>query len=154
MNATLGNIPKELNGEQVTHAYVKLLNENLKILTDLSTKFQKELIEKRTNIEQTPQQSIYQPGDFVLFQLDYIHGLPNKLTPKFEGSFEVIHQEKNDVTVRNLNQGDVRVMHVERLKFFHGDREQAIAMARLDNDQHLVDSLITYHGDPKVRTTM
>jgi hypothetical protein len=62
MNATLGNIPKELNGEQVTHAYVKLLNENLKILTDLSTKFQKELIEKRTNIEQTPQQSIYQPS--------------------------------------------------------------------------------------------
>jgi hypothetical protein len=40
------------------------------------------------------------------------------------------------------------------LKLFHGTREEAIALARLDNDQYEIRRFIAYRGDPLTRTTM
>ena len=51
---------------------------------------------------------------------------PNKLSLDFIGPFEVISHNKNDVTTRNLVNGNVREYHVERLKPFFGSRQGAI----------------------------
>jgi hypothetical protein len=52
---------------------------------------------------------------------------PNKLSLDFIGPFEVIsHNKNNDVTTRNLVNGNVREYHVERLKPFFGSRQGAI----------------------------
>jgi hypothetical protein len=43
---------------------------------------------------------------------------------------------------------------VERLKIFHGTKEEALQLARLDNDQYVIDKIQAYRGYPLVRTSM
>jgi hypothetical protein len=80
--------------------------------------------------------------------------LPSKLSPRYLGPFEVIQQKKNDVECRNLIQGNISIFHVERLKIFHGTREEAVELAKIDNDQFEIDIFLAYRGDPLTRTTV
>jgi hypothetical protein len=89
----------------------------------------------------------------VLFQYNPEVPLPTKLSPKYLGPYEVIRHTKNDVQCRHLVDGFVKVFHVTRLKIFHGSREDAYAMAMLDKNQSLVDTILAYRGDPSTRTT-
>eukprot|EP01031_Cornospumella_fuschlensis_P027063 gene27063-32700_t len=98
-------------------------------------------------------QNTYAPGDFVLFQLDPTKPRPTKLSPKYLGPYQVINQDKNDVSARHVNLGDVRTMHVERLKPFYGSLADAQEMAMLDQDQYLITSILAYRGDPDQRTS-
>jgi len=90
----------------------------------------------------------------VLKQLNPEQPLPSKLSPKFLGPYEVIQQEKNDVTCKHLVLGHVKVYHVTRLKVFHGSHEEAYRAAMLDNDQYLIREIIAYRGEPNTRSTM
>ena len=63
---------------------------------------------------------------------------PSKLSSPFLGPYEVIQHVKNDVECRNLVQGNVQFFHVDRLKLFVGDREEALDLARKDHDQYVV----------------
>jgi hypothetical protein len=154
-DATYMRFPENLDVVQRSHEYVKLLDENLRTLWDISKKFQQELALKR--ISETPlneQNKYQQPGDFVLFHQSTERPLPNKLTPRFLGPFEVVIQNKNDVQCRDLVKGSIKIFHVEDLKIFHGTKQQAIEAARTDGDQELVSKFLAYRGDPKVRTTV
>ena len=66
----------------------------------------------------------------------------------------MINQVKNDVEVRNLVYGHIKFLPVDRLKPFHESKEEAVALAQRDTEQYLVDRILAYKGDPKVRTTM
>jgi hypothetical protein len=58
------------------------------------------------------------------------------LYPIYLGPYEVIRQVKNDVEVRDLVRGNIKVFHVERLKIFHGSKEEAFRLAKIDTDHH------------------
>jgi hypothetical protein len=79
---------------------------------------------------------------------------PTKLTPRFYGPFVVISQIKNDVTCKHVNLGDIKVIHVSRLKIFHGTLDEATRVALVDKDQSFVNSIVAYKGDPFSRSFM
>jgi hypothetical protein len=89
-----------------------LLDEDLRIIREISTKFQAELI--ATRLAQTPEdkQNKFQPGDLVLFQLNPDQPKPTKLTSPYLGPYEVLRQVKNDVEVRHVSLGVVKQFHV------------------------------------------
>jgi hypothetical protein len=147
-------MPDQLDDSQRTHDYVRLLNNNLRHLTAVSTKYQHALVLQRTASTPPELQNQYQPGDYVLFHLNPNDPLPSKLSPRFLGPFEVVQQVKNDVEVRNLIVGNLQRFHVDRLKLFHGSKDQAFSMAQLDNDQFVVSHFGAYRGDPLRRTEM
>jgi hypothetical protein len=155
-NATYFRMPAEGGDSmQRAHAYIQLLDNNLRVMRDISKRHQADIVAKRAANSPAPdKQNIFQPGDLVLFQLNPDNPLPTKLTPKFRGPYEVIEQQKNDVRCRHIILGDVKEFHVTRLKLFTGSREEALRVAMIDNDQFTVVSLAAYRGDPLTRTTM
>ena len=147
-------MPDGLDPAEHTHEFVRRLDENLAHLRAVSKRFQEQLIAERTSVTPAETQNTYQPGDFVLFERNKSVPRPNKLTPDFQGPFEVVSQNKNDVSTRNLVYGNVRDYHVERLKPFFGTRSEAIELAKRDSDQFDVERILAYRGDPDIRTTM
>jgi len=158
-SATYMKIPETMSEEQASHEFIRLLNKNLELITELSKKFQDNLVSERTKNSLPENQNQFQEGDFVFLQIVADH-LPEKMHPKFKGPYKVIYQAKNDVECRDLINGNVQKFHVERLKlfFFEGSYEdwakEAFRLAQIDNDQHVVVRIIAYKGDPKVRTSM
>ena len=127
------------------------LNENLKIIHELSRTFQLSLVEKRDNSNTFPSTlNKYQPGDFVLFRYSLAGLQENKLDAKHLGPFRVISHVKNDVTVRNLITDVIKVFHSDRLKYFIGSSEAAKDAALRDMDQYIIHSFLAYRGDPLV----
>jgi len=153
-DATYFRMPEEGDELHRAHAYVKLLDSNLRLLSDISNKYQQNLAKERTSETPAEKQNMYQPGDLILFQLNPNESLPSKLTPKFYGPYEVISQVKNDITCKHIILGHVKVFHVTRVKMFHGSLPEAKRMAMLDNDQYVITRFVAYRGDPDVRTTM
>lgn len=136
------------NDSEASHEFVKHFSHNLRILRENSRKFQAELVEERKgDITQTQ----FKAGDFILY---HMHQRENKLQPQFQGPFEVVSQRKNDITVRNLIRGNIFQVHVSRVKIFHGNRDEAFAMAQLDNDQYVIEKFLGYKGDPLERSNM
>jgi hypothetical protein len=161
LDATFGSkdaiymsMPDGLDPAERTHEFVRRLDENLAHLRAVSKRFQEQLIAERTSATPAETQNTYQPGDFVFFERDKSVPRPNKLAPDFQGPFEVLGQNKNDVSTRNLVYGNVRDYHVERLKPFFGTRTEAVELAKRDNDQFDVERILAYRGDPETRTTM
>ena len=152
-SSVYNKLPAGANPEQHVHEFVKLLNDDLTLLRQISKEFQSKLILKRT--EKNPEQpNEYQPGDFVLFQISKDKPRPSKLTPSFKGPFSVISQRNNDVECRHVVGGHIEFFHVSRLKIFHGSAEEAYKAALLDNDQFVVKEFLAYRGEPLKRTTM
>eukprot|EP00981_Chlorochromonas_danica_P007575 scaffold1801_cov193-Ochromonas_danica.AAC.2 len=145
---------KEARDLSQLDSYVQQLDRQLKLLQDISRSFQLELVKERTASNESTHH-LFQQGDFVLFWLnpDGQH-LPTKLSPRFAGPFKVLSQYKNDVQAQHLSSGEIKTLHVSRLKLFHGSAEDAFEMAMLDKDQYLIQSIEAYRGDPLVRTTM
>ena len=132
------------------HKFVQKLDENLTILREISSKHQAEIVEKRKS---DFIQNFYQPGDLVLKQVTTPF-LPNKLAPNYLGPYKVIKQYKNDVEVRHLALGKVETVHVEKLKLFIGNEDEALKISMNDADQHMLLSIDYYRGFPEKRSTM
>ncbi|KAG9292464.1 hypothetical protein G9A89_000462 [Geosiphon pyriformis] len=154
IDATYGRMGEGGDGVHRVNAYIKLLDDNLRLLSDITKKHQAKLIAERTAKTPPEKQNQYQAGDLVLWQLNPDEPLPSKLSPKFLGPYEVIKQYKNDVTCKHIVLGNIKDFHVTRLKIFHGSREEAVRIAKLDNDQFTIRRFIAYRGDPTVRTTV
>ncbi len=152
---TYHKIPTNLNLNIQVNEFVKLLNSNLKHLLELSRQYQLKLVQERTGSNSNNIQFInqYQPGDYVLKQIDMSKPRPSKLHPQFLGPYEVISHIGNDIQVRNIITGEIRTFHVDMVKIFHGNRDQAYQLAMIDTEQYEVDYIISYRGDPKTRST-
>ena len=155
-DASYHRLPSMLNlkpGERA-HQLIKQLDENLKHIRELSRKFQLQLAEERRSKDKGISQ--YEKDDLVLLNArekpsDH---LDTKLSPDWLGPFEVIKQEKNDVTIRHVVLRSVRVVHVTRLKPFFGSYDEAVAVARHDQHQYFIISINYFTGNPHVRTSM
>ena len=140
-------MPDTLIPSEITNAWVRALNQDLKHIRSVSSAFQADLIAKRLAATPEETQNVFQEGDLVLFRL-------KKLSSPFLGPYRVIQQRKNDVECRHLVLGTVKWFHVTRLKLFHGTEDDGYPAALLDADQHVVRQILRWKGDPLKRTTM
>jgi len=147
-------LPDKRTDMQRVSAYIKLLDKDLQTIRDISDKVSSEIARERTSKVPLDKQNKFQPGDFVLWQINPSQHKETKLSPRFFGPFEVIDQVKNDVTCRHVNLGFIKVFHVNRLKIFHGALEDAKRVAIIDNDQFLLNRFIAYRGEPLTRQTL
>jgi hypothetical protein len=97
-------------------------------------------------------QNQYQPGDFVLF--DKGAKVHPKMSHRFFGPYEVKHQQKNDLDVQNLVTHQHVTVSVEDVKLYAGSRERAYKMAMRDQDQHVVDTIISFTGNSELKSSM
>jgi hypothetical protein len=159
-NATYFRVPDGVDQKERTSEYVKLLSANLELISAISRRFQENIVQERTKSSRPEKQNQFQPGDFVLLQMNPNEFLPSKLYPRFKGPYEVVQQYKNDVECRSLIYGSISKFHVSRLKLFHGEcseaelRDRAFKMAQIDNDQYVVLTIHAYTGDVERRSTM
>lgn len=139
-----------------TQEYVQLLDENLHILREKSKKFQDDLISTRTASTPEGKQNLFQEGDLVLFDslAAAEDSRKSKLSPRYIGPYEVCKQTRNDVEAKHVTRGNIEKFHVEKLKLFTGTLEEAKRVAQLDGNQYLVRRIITYSGDPGVRSSV
>lgn len=153
---TYHKIPTNLNLNSQVNSFIQHLNSNLKHLLEVSRLYQHKLVQERTGSDSNNIQHInqYQPGDYVLKQIDTSKPRPSKLFPQFLGPFEVISHIGNDIRVRNIVTGEIKTFHVDMVKIFHGNRDQAYQMAMIDTEQYEVEYIISYKGDPIRRSTM
>jgi phospholipid-translocating ATPase len=133
-------------------AYLKHLDEDLRILREISSKYQQGLVVKRTKLNGIPNQ--YQSGDLILYQYPTDKPLPHKLLIPYAGPYEVIQQIKNDIECRHVSHGVVKKFHVDEVKLFFGTKDEAYNLAMTDANQYVVDVILAYRGDPLMRTTM
>ena len=77
-----------------------------------------------------------------------------KLSAPFAGPFKVVSVHKDDVTVIHLSSNEQFVVKNDTLKPFFGTLEEAARVAQLDYNHHIVSEIVTYAGDPLVRTTL
>jgi hypothetical protein len=151
---TYFKLPQCSSETETTAAYVKLLDANLNKLRQISSEHRSAIVKARAAAQLPEAANSYQPGDFVLLQRNPNQLKPTKLSYKYLGPYEVITQTKNDVQCRHMNNGICQTFHVERLKLFVGSREDGRRMAMLDHDQHVIDAILHFRGDPMQRTNM
>jgi hypothetical protein len=113
----------EDNIQEKSPVILKKLNENLKIIRDISDDWQLALVKRRDNCKDTLNK--YQPGDFVLFLYDEQNNRDNKLDVLYLGPYIVISHIRNEVNVRNLITDAVSTYHSSRVKPFIGTYEEA-----------------------------
>ena len=147
MKLAKGNLPPD------AHARLRILNSQLLDLQSSSQKYQQELTQKRASAG-VPQDkhNTYQPGDLVLF--DKGPKVHPKMSHRYAGPYEVKKHIKNDVTCQHLATGEVKLFDVESLKIYGGARDTAFDAARRDQDQHVIQRIVTHRGDVKKRTDL
>jgi hypothetical protein len=128
------------------------LNDDIKLIRDISYKWQQDLIVKRDNSASTLNK--YQPGDYVLFEFSVNNNRVNKLDAKFLGPYIVLSHVHNEISVRNLISDAVSVFHCSRVKPFVGSPMEAKEAALRDADQYYIDKFLAYRGDPEIRTSV
>jgi hypothetical protein len=142
-------LPDSTSVKEISNKWLIALNEDLKTIREISTKFQAELIAVRTATTPPEEQNMFQPGDLVLFQLNPNNKKPSKLSSSFLGPFEVLKQSKNDVTCRHVSMGNIKVYHVTTLKLFSGTPEEAYTAAIQDGDQFVIEKITQWRGYPE-----
>ena len=85
-NATYMRMPEVRDVSESTHAFVKLLDDNLRHLCEVSKAYQSKLVKKREKGQDMAKQNQYQLGDLVLFRRPTGVPLPTKLSMKFMGA--------------------------------------------------------------------
>ena len=148
-NATYHQIPTLLPKSELSDRFIANLNNNLRAIAEASAAYQQSLVEVRTKDQ--PIQNIFQPGDFILFDSQRRR---TKLSLLLSGPYEVIKQLKNDIECRHLAMGNIVKLHVDRVQLFHGNREDAVKMAKVDADQMTIVVITGYQGDPCRRSTL
>ena len=85
---TYFKLPPALREGEKSQAYLRLLNEDLQHLLELSRQAHLEVIAKRRTPITEARQNVYMPGDLVLVQRDMDKPLPTKLSLPFVGPHE------------------------------------------------------------------
>jgi hypothetical protein len=149
-DAAYFRLPSELPLNQLAPELLRRLNEQLKAIREHMMAQQEVVVKKRAKGKNPLLQNLYQAGDFVLKRIE--QRVP-KLSGLYLGPFEVLSQHHNTVQCRHLCSHVVLPLDVELLKIFHGSKEEAEELSRLDHEQHLVLAISGFVGDPLHRMT-
>ena len=140
--------------ENITNAWLKDLNEDLRHVRSVSMKHQAAIVAERTAATPPEKQNVYQSGDLVLLETDVDLPRRTKLSPFNLGPFEVVKQVSNDVECRHLATDELKNIHVSQLRMFYGTRAEGVEVAMLDADRHLVKAILNWRGTVKERECM
>ena len=77
-----------------------------------------------------------------------------KLSCRYKGPHEVVSQTRNDVECRNLISGGILTYSASDLEPFFGTKQEAFEAAQRDQEQFVVEKILSYRGDIKRRTSM
>ena len=110
-------------------------------------------------LEQQKRQSgavlnVYVPGDLVLFDEASKGMRDKKLSSRFSGPYLVTSVYKSDIACKHIVTGKEKVFHMENLKPFVGDFDEAYHAAKTDDDQFLIITILDYVGEPEKRSDM
>jgi hypothetical protein len=134
--------------------YLNKLNNNIKLINNISEKYQKDLREGR--ISKTLLQNKYQPGDLILFDpKENPHSLrETKLSPKYLGPYKVILQRDNDITCEHVTLKTRVVLHTSRVHPFFGTLEDAKRISMVDHEEYLVEEILAHKGDTTKKSSL
>ena len=96
---------------------------------------------------------MFQPGDLV-FKSITKSARDNTFAPRRLGPYEVVAQQGNEVAVTNLVDNSPRAFHVTECVLFAGSRDDAVHLARQDNNQWAITDIIGWRGDPNARGSL
>lgn len=147
-------LPLSLPSGATAHAILKQLDLDLQTVRALSIKAQQLITAERKSRDRSP--AHYEVGDLVLWnprEKPSDH-LASKLSPTFKGPYVVISQAKNDVTCEHIILATTHVLHLDRLKPFIGSYDEAVRVAKHDNNQFFIVSINSFSGNPHKRQTM
>jgi hypothetical protein len=144
-------LPTSMPPQAAAHERLKMLNDDLRLVRDLSFKHKAKMTSSRLP-QASVSQNKFQPGDLVLYHV--AKPRVSKLSPVYAGPFEVLSHYQNDVSCRHLVLHYVEKFHVDKLGMFHGTPEDGFKMALLDRDQHVVLLIDAHRGVPSRRTGM
>ena len=147
-------LPKSVLSKEISEAWIKTLDANLKDIRSRSNLYQDRLASERVAATPEREQNVYHSGELVLWQRDPTKPLPNKLSPHFKGPYKVIKQETNNVTCQHLVLKNVETFHVSRLKMYHGTESDAITAAMVDADQANIKAIHNWRNAPTERKFM
>lgn len=130
--------------------YIVQLDGDLRAINSASLAFQEALRIERTR--NNPTQTFWQPGDLVF--VDNLNPI-NKSQARRLGPYRVLSQNTNNVHIEAM-EGTCRFedVHVDRVSLFEGTEEQARQIAKLDLEQHELQDIVAYRGNPYIRSTM
>ena len=147
-------LPKGMEPGARCHHMFKVLDEDIAHIRELSQRLQDEIVAERQKESKLVPEYMY--GDLVLWNPKEtpcdITG--DKLEPTYLGPYEVLAQDKNDVTCVHVNLRSKHVLHVSRLKPFFGDMDEALAVAKLDKNQFNIVSINHFSGNPHRRRSL
>ena len=93
-------------------------------------------------------QNVFLSGELILVQRN-----PEVFQPVFQpvkllAPFRGPYEESNRVECRHLATHHIREVPVERVKIFHGTREQALVSANQDEDQTVIQAVTGWREEP------
>ncbi len=147
-------LPDSLEPGEKAAEIIHRLDENLKVVRSISLKLQQEIVEERKKMDKVA--SKYEHGDLILWNprekpSDF---LQSKLSPNWSGPYEVVEQVKNDIKCVHVVSRKQCVLHVGRVKPFIGSYDDAVRIAKLDQNQYHIVSINYYTGNPHIRNSM
>jgi hypothetical protein len=154
VDAAYFKMPECVDDPEWSKEYLRVLNENLRAVREVAKLVQEKEQSKRTMADPDAGVNSYQVGDYVLVDEKKMGTRKSKLISRWSGPWEVEKVYKADVTLRHIVTGRPRVVHMENLKSFFGDRDEAFSAAKTDDDQYEIVTILYYTGDPEKRSTM
>ena len=92
-------------------------------------------------------------GDFVFYHIEKLEK-ENTFQSRKLGPYEVIKpQHKNDLIIKSLVTGATRGCDVTDVSLFFGTRDDAVTLARQDQNQVFITSIDAFRGNPDKRQT-
>jgi hypothetical protein len=130
-------------------ALVKQLDSNLAVVRSATSDFQATLRRKRHAT--TPSQNQFAPGDVILWnpRENPFSFRSTKLAPKLLGPYRVISQHKNDISCEHVVLHTHHTLHSSRVAPFYGTLQSENTVALLDNDEFIVEDILSHRGDWK-----
>ena len=136
--------------------YLEKLGDNMQLVRKISEDVQKKVKEEYARGTPDDARVTYDVGQFVFHIIDSKLKVGNKLNSKKRGPYEVIEhlKDSNVVEVKDLITHKILKLNQKDLEVFNGSRDSAFKLASLDDDQHVLESVIGYIGNPEKRSSM
>jgi len=153
-DGTYFKLPETGTFPEIASTWFRNLNTDLSVIRQISKSYQVELIRERTACNPPADaQNLFQPGDLILYRYPVGKPKPTKLSSPYLGPYKVIQQIKNDVQARHMTMGTIRTFHVTDIQLFIGNEDEARRLSQTDADQHQIQQIRAYIGDPSTRST-
>jgi len=128
--------------------YITELDKSLETISESSRHFREEH-QKKLDSSIDKYTMVYNIGDRVLIKCV---GIQDKLKPKWEGPYIVVHTTRRTLKVKNANCDKYQDVDVDRVKLFHRGNGEVLSdeqIAAYDKHKYIVESVVEHKGDLK-----